>query len=68
MLSVERAQCGKGYMSGEGTRGMYLIWLLEDTLIKMFQFLDGEVGGRHRRKNMTATIGLVVHAAGKCRY
>ena len=28
-------------------------------------FSDGEVSGRHRRKNMTATIGLVVHAAGK---
>ena len=28
-------------------------------------FPDGDVNGRHRRKNMTATIGLVVHAAGE---
>lgn len=26
---------------------------------------DSDVNGRHRRKNMTATIGLVVHAAGE---
>ena len=27
--------------------------------------IEGGGGGRHRRKNMTATIGLVVHAAGE---